>query len=255
MLDKILDRVKKLLRLAEGTSNVNEAAAAAAAAQKLITEHNLGLVSLEDENGAPAEPARSAHEPLEREVIRLPGSRLMQWELQLLQGVCATNRTRCIYVNPNLSGKQHGYTILGAAADRATTVYLFHYLRRQVDEIATKALVTRIDDGTPGKTWGNNFRTGMVDTLRQRLEAMHQQVLLQAPASAYATGDEHAIVRVSEALTVLKTLDEKVRDAALALRGKGQRHSFGNAAYSSNAREEGRRAGHRVNLNAGKALK
>ena len=49
--DKLLDRIKRLLRLAE-SSNVHEAASAAARAQELMSRHRIEAASLEADSTA-----------------------------------------------------------------------------------------------------------------------------------------------------------------------------------------------------------
>lgn len=246
-MDKILDRIKKLLRLAEGTSNPNEAANAAAAAQKLIQEHNLGMVSLEDES-VEYRQTRYADEPVGQAEISMPGGKLPRWECALLQSVCRRNSARVLFVGQTAGA--HRYTILGAEKDRDTVIYLFHYLRRQVDAVTTRACVGK------GRTFANNFRLGMVETINNRLFDMEKQTRAQAPAQAYTRGGENAIAIVNESLAATDAIERRVvslmKTALESTRTKS--HNWGNASHDASARDAGRRAGQNVNIAPGKAL-
>lgn len=257
-IDKVLDRVKKLLRLAEGTSNPNESAAAAGAAQKLITEYNLGVVKLDDDEGGPFFGARRADEPTARECFEITGKQRPTWEIRLLDGVCKANQCRFLWMGHGVATRT--YTILGTVADRATVMYLFHYLRRQVEEVSARAVAARADTSIPGKVWGNNFRIGMVETISRRMMAEKVKITLAAPAAAFARGGEAAIIPVQEALTVLAALDQRVGEehdaiirratAAGAVKDSAPRAYRGH----QDARTQGRIAGQKVVLASGRGL-
>lgn len=258
MDNRILDRVKKLLRLAEGTNNANEAAVAAAAAQKLIDEYNLGMVSLDDDDtsGEQTFAQRSADEKIAREEITLDGSKLPRWESALLSSLCRANHARLLYVNQSRYSKNHGYCILGTEIDRSAAIYLFHYLRRQVEEVTKTATNERREVYVPGRTWANNFRLGMVDTIRDRLNESRKALTQGAQQQAYAKGGEAALVRVMEATSALSVLSERVdleQKHLYRVLGLRQRSTSG-GTYDSAAREHGRAAGHGVSLSSGKPL-
>lgn len=252
MDDKILDRVKKLLRLSAGTNNPNEAAAAAAAAQKLITEHDLGVVTLDDASVQYA-ATRDASEPIAEENVVLPGGKLHAWEASLLSSVCRNHNARLLWVRNKMwvggTDRSHGYTILGTEKDRATVVYLFHYLRRQVDEITIASCKGL------GRTFANNFRLGMVDTIREALAAASRQSRTEVPQAAYARGGEHALMVVNESIAVLNAIERQVLTIQKARQGSHSLvHSFGSAQGNYSARLAGQVAGKSVHVTPGKAL-
>lgn len=93
-MDKIEERVRKLLRLAQNNPSVEEAATAFAAAQKLATLHALDLDDLGSEDVGPEAPK-------EVEIVRCESldqwKKAIAWKLSLAGGVARANGCRIYY--------------------------------------------------------------------------------------------------------------------------------------------------------------
>jgi len=114
--ENILHRIKKLKALADDKANVNEAANAAAMAQKLIEKHRIEeaeLFELTDEE----EQEEVGEENLET----FNGTNLVRWRLDLANRVSYHNNCKIIsYKGNRRSGKPAKITIVGRPNDVAT---------------------------------------------------------------------------------------------------------------------------------------
>ena len=154
--DKILDKVKKLLALAE-SDNENEAAAAAGAAQRLLLEHNL---TISDVSKVTQEDAT-----IEEKAVDVQG-RLSAWRLSLCEGVATALGCRV------LISKGYGKTsllIVGAPNDVCVAQVTYEYLIGVVDKL------TRQNARGWGRTYANSYRQGIVARLQERLRAQTKQ--------------------------------------------------------------------------------
>ena len=162
----IVDRVRKLLALA-GSSNVHEAAAAAARAQELITRHRLESLRL----GAPdPDPITDgAAEPLE--VAR----RLRRWRVVLATELARVNGCSAYTVS---HGWEERILVAGRAADRAAVAAMWAWLLVRVEWLSAAA--------GPGRSrkWHEAFRVGAVEAVAERLLASDEETRAAFPPDA-----------------------------------------------------------------------
>jgi len=238
----LIDRIQKLLNLADGARNnsVAEAATAAALAQKLMLEHQLSLAEVQiDPEGPTADP-----------VIEIVGEqtdkRTPSWLAGLLFAVGRANGCRVIRFR-----HQHKLTVIGPRSATETTVYLYQYLGREIERLCQRdkpktlrgplGSTVPVDHGY-SKQWCQAFRLGAVDEVGRRLVAARQeQIATVAPAR---TATCTALVRRQDAAvaTYMATHHPKLRT------GRGPTCTNG-GAYAA-----GRRAGGEINLGGGKGL-
>ena len=169
-LDTLLSRVKKLLALST-SSNVHEAASAAAAAQALINRHQLASL-LAGHSTDPDDPITSGIEaPLE------VAKRFRRWKLFLATGLAVENAglawTSEVGVETHLS-------FCGHRSDRAAMTAVW------------SSLVTRIEwlsashgAGRP-RQWHEAFRIGAAEEIVARMAAGE---VLPASSSSSSTDD------------------------------------------------------------------
>ena len=137
--DPVIEKIRKLLALAE-SADEHEAAAATAAAQRLMTRHAVDASMLRDTPGATA-----PRPPIGRSVLH-SAARMPHWRKQLSMAVA--DATGCaIYL-----ARGRGLMVVGAEADRAMAVMLYASLARQID-VATR----RVGAGA-GAPWCATFR-------------------------------------------------------------------------------------------------
>ena len=202
-IDAVTRRVQKLLALAT-SSNVHEAAAAAARAQALIDEHRLDALMA----GAEAEPITDgADEPLER------ARRPRKWRSVLASALAEANG--CLAWS-FVRGPETALCVLGRAADREAVRALWGWLAPRVEWLsATHA---------PGRdrAFHEAFRIGAVEAVVLRL---------RAPPEARGPG----LVRLDGELVARREAVE--RYAAERLRLKGGRALRLNAAAYARGRD------------------
>jgi Protein of unknown function (DUF2786) len=201
MKTPVLERVRKLLALAE-SANEHEAANAAAAAQRLITAERLELADLEYESEAPPR--------LERQELDAPEGRCRVWR-ELLAGAVAESNGCFSYVRhkrvgiPSVQRSQR--MLLGSAGNVESAHYLYTYFCGEVERLAKQAVMRRFPGGlatrASGKThgpraWAESFRLGAASACAERVRAAHLASLAFASTSALAVIDREAIALLAE---------------------------------------------------------
>ena len=117
--EDILEKIKKLMALAEDQANVHEAASAAAMAQKLMEEHRVQEAELDLGSDEPEE-IRSDTLGVE------DGPSLREWRTNLGSVVCNANDCR-FYLTPGhqWSGRLGRFKIVGRPGNIQTAQYMF----------------------------------------------------------------------------------------------------------------------------------
>ena len=228
-MSAIIDKVRKLLRLAE-SPNAHEAALAAAKAQTLIDEHNLtaSLLSLDTatpEQDEPIEDFQKKGAPLDERGRDV-------WKSHLASAISRANACR-IY----LQGGQ--IALVGRPSDAAAVRYLYAYLSREVERLCEK------DGRGCGRTWRNNYRLGVVDTISRKLREERERFKREAQKAVES--NTQALVRMNTALAKVEQRSIATADwvkANLKLRS----YSGSSAAYNPNARNVGRKAGESIRV-------
>lgn len=227
--NSVLDKVRKLLRLAQ-SPNPNEAAAAAVKAQQLIDEHNLAsaLLSLETGANEPDEPI----EDFQKKDAPLDENDRDYWRWRLAAILMHANACAGYCLG--------GIQIMGRPSDVETVRYLYGYFAGEVNRL------TEVAGKGCGRTWRNNYRNGIVDTLGARL--MEQHAAFRAGARASVAGNTHALVKVDQALA--KVEERRIEVDAFTKKHLNIRSvSAGGARLDASARAAGRRDGHSIRIN------
>lgn len=228
----ILERIRKLLALAE-SSNVHEAAAAAAKAQELMTKHRIEQAELEGVDVLEDEPV--LNEEAESFLGRKP------WRELVLRGLAEANGCETYITKQRRTGRIT-LRVLGPASDAGLVRYMHAYLTREVERLSGLAAKaereTRRRDG--GDAWGvrlawhNSFRLGAAAELKARL--------MEASTRTMADASGTALARIEKT-------DKRV-ELALAALNLGQRKH--RARYKhSDAFRAGREAAGTINLDQG----
>lgn len=185
--ENILERVRRLLALAE-SSNVHEAAAAAAKAQELMTKHRIEQAELEV--GAVAE------EPILVEDLAAAGRSRQPWR-ELVANALAECNGCDVYARRVRAGRRkwnHSLHIVGSARSSSLVRYMFAYLTREVLRLGEEeARNLRELDGLRTSTpWHNSFRLGAAAALSQRIREAHAAAQIGASGTALARIDRDA---------------------------------------------------------------
>src|SRR3954452_8062633 len=169
-IDRIVERVRKLLALSS-SQNPHEAALAAAKAQELLFRHNLSMSMVE----AALEGGNSAYVS-----DRFDSGGWMQWRLRLLSAVARNNFCRGVSYqhtrDVGIVGEPHNVTVVK---------HLYAFLVREVMRLADLgAKEQRGLDEEEARAWKRSFYLGAVRTIAQRLAAQRQRDVGADPQAA-----------------------------------------------------------------------
>ncbi len=240
--DKIIDRIKKLMRLAE-SSNANEAANAAGQAQRLMEEHRIdqAVLDLGDE-----EPEGDDEPIVDHGNAPLTVSgRMPQWKVSLSVALASANACRC-YVGWKWDSAKHAHKrtlcLVGRPSDVATVSYLFGYLSKEIDRL------TRLNARGRGRTWANSYRLGAVAAIRKRLREANKEA--RDNARKRLEGQTTALVKMDQALARLDARASAV-DEWLKKNMDLRSRSASKANRDWSAYAQGQRDGQNINLDGG----
>lgn len=167
-LSSIIEKVAKLRALSQ-SDNVNEAATAAALAEKLIQEHRLSEAELESASSAPHEAPDEDQDPL------FVYSTLPRWKSNLSVRLCRFYGVAC-YLDPvhkdqelsyggsvRVATGEQAFKMIGRRSDVEIARYQFAFLILEIERL-TQAFhrATRRYPGYNGRTALNSFRIGAV---------------------------------------------------------------------------------------------
>ena len=169
-LDRIIERIKKLLALSS-SQNPNEAALAAAKAQELLFRHNLSMAMVE----AALEGGNSAYVS-----DRFDSGGWMHWRRRLLAAVARNNFCRGVSYqgtrDVGIVGEPHNVTVVK---------HLYAFLVREVMRLADIGVKQeRGLDEEEQRAWKRSFYLGAVRTIAQRLAAQRQRDVSADPRAA-----------------------------------------------------------------------
>lgn len=158
----IIDKIKKLLALAN-SCNEHEAALAAAHAQRLLAAHNLAMADI-----SAAERPHQA-DKVETDVARS----LPKWVRHLSAGV--SNAFDCQALHHPASGKM---TFIGVGADVQIAAYTFSYLQQTVRRLCTAYLKQHAGAQIAGRQrelLRHSYYLGAVSTITRQLQDQKKQ--------------------------------------------------------------------------------
>ncbi|KKN46322.1 hypothetical protein LCGC14_0674390 [marine sediment metagenome] len=215
--ENILSKIRKLLKLAEGTDNKEESASAAAMAAQIMERHNIMEADL------PTGDERV--KPVMEEVGGL-NKQMVGWKGRLgcilADAFGCAARWRSVerygirYIRISMAGRPDDVKVCGLAWD---------FCEKEIDRLSAKAC-----KGC-GRTFGNNYRLGCVDAIKQSIReekaALHEELRDQVSSSALVVV-ENRIVEAKKAFNI-----------KYSSRSGGHRHDRG-------AREQGRHDGQNI---------
>ena len=203
----IIEKIKKLLALAN-SSNEHEAALAASHAQRLLSEHNLAMADIE-----------AAHKPDKADKVETAVSKtLPKWIRHLSAGVCTA--FDCQAIHHPATGKM---TFIGVGADVQIAAYTFTYLDRTVRKLCSTYMKQHV-----GSTIANRHRElmrqsyylGAVSTIIARLR--EQKVQTPVTTGALVPVKEGLIRQAMNEIGNLRTLRSRKSYVNIDAYAKGQ---------------------------------
>ena len=197
--DRILERVRAILRKAERTDNPHEAEAFSAKAAELIDRHRIDVARLRAHDGDGPRYGRTRYE--------LAGTRYLRASLALL-GVVATHHG--VLVLTPATGNSKYPDLVGAPEDAEVTVMLFRSLVMQRDRAAA---ASPVPPGTSTTRYRNSFAYGYAYRIANRLASLRSS----QRAAARVGGDTTALEVYDRAADVQRWLEartgERLRDS------------------------------------------
>jgi hypothetical protein len=245
---KLIERVHKLLTLADGTSNEHEAGVAAAKATELIQTYNLAQHELE-KAGKKAQPIGYAHVTLHTNDGKVLPVR-KEWVVTLVRAVCKAN-----FCEPRY-GKRH-VVIYGRQEEANLAAYMLDNLTSQLERLAWRrgeeyarvyfqqnGLYPRQVAGRDNiHVWKASWLSGAVAVIAQKLEAQHKKFQQES-----STGMELVISRGDE----LDEYFEKVA-ASWPKPPKPKHFTAGTSTHNGSAFAKGMADGKDISVQAGVA--
>jgi hypothetical protein len=239
MDEKIIDKVKKLLRLGKST-NQNEAALAAAMAAELMAKHNLAIESID----------LGTNEQVQVDAVVINSdTRKVYWRTILINGCAKSQGARC-FVNSTRKWTSTGRMttpektetiVVGTKSQTSAVKYLFEMLSKEIVRLAKKEwkLFERNNswrDDLNARRWKHAFRIGCASTITHRLIEMFETVK--------QTSNETALVYVGKQETAIADFMSNI-DLKPASRPN---------INDMRGMRSGERAGHSVALRTNKSL-
>lgn len=176
-LEEAIERVQKLLKLST-SDNPNESAAALKQAQKMLLQYGIEQEMLEE------------HEPKEEPIAdggvveRTSPFNMDTWKKRLAHYLAEANTCRSLIM---VSKHSCAIRLFGRPSDVAKVRYLYAYFRDEVERLCDR------DGVTMGRTWRNNYRHGVVDTLQRALHEAQKDNAVEAKSTQAGS---RALVRI-----------------------------------------------------------
>ena len=210
MTDKIapiIEKIKKLLALAN-SSNEHEAALAAGHAQRLLSEHNLAMADID-----------ATHKPDKADKVEtVVPKTLPKWLRHLSSGV--STAFDCQTVHYPTTGKM---VFIGVGADVEIASYTFSYLHRVVRKLCTNYVRHHVDDRITGRNrelLKQSYLLGAASTITLRLR--EQKIQTPITSSALVPVKEGLIKQTMSELGKLRTVRSRKSYINAEAYGKGQ---------------------------------
>lgn len=149
-MEKIADKIKKLLKLAEKTNFPDEAATALGKAQALMEEHKITSAMLNQENSE--KPEDFSGQPLNVEDAERKCG-IAPWKSTLANSLAIANGCFC-FVSGNVK-----ICLVGTSSNVNAVKYLYSYCINQISNLA------KTNCKAKGKRYTNEFKFGCVDAI------------------------------------------------------------------------------------------
>lgn len=259
---KILDRVRKLLALAEHTTSEHEAAGASSQAAALMETYQLSeaLVRLDAPDTKPEAIVKDARLDLEvgRHVNKNGGKRKRSaYREAISQAVARDLGCKWWRIGADVR-------VLGRESQTQTWRYTSLYLIRQVDELCDAEWERTMRGEAGARGWKNAFRLGCAQRLAVRIRSLHAEreavreaqraaVLAQVDAEDTRSVEQINATRERLALVVVEKDQADVDAEYERMSAKWTSPRSIGSVSNADGRSAGNRAGDRVQLGGGRA--
>lgn len=257
-IDKAIDRIRKLLRTAEGSPSEAEAALAATRAAELMAEYDLSEAQVRLSEDRPAEPIEQEHilvDPNDAGRIR---KRAEAWKGTVASAVAKSFGARMYWFGSRIC-------FFGRTSAVQASTYTSLYLFRELERLKAEAI--KANNIKNKKTWGHAFLIGAACSVAQRLNertkerlaarpkpAATPKVMDNTPAAPAVPGPvDPPATATDQALVLVQKEAQEVEDEYAAY-SKGWRSRGGGGSFSNySGYNVGSAAGKTVALGGGRA--
>jgi len=203
-MSSIIEQIQKLRNLSK-SSNEHEAAAAARAADKLISKHRIS-----EEELAAADPTKQSEAKQDENILYETG-KITQWK-NILAQILAKNYDCAllndIMRNPTSGRKVSRYRLIGTESDMEIVRYMFSWLVDTIDQLG--AYVAR----GMGRVYAASYAEGVVRGIKIQLDASREEQIVEAKFA----GQTAALVKLDQRMALA---NEKLYQLCPRLRRSG----------------------------------
>jgi|13_taG_2_1085334.scaffolds.fasta_scaffold01487_3 hypothetical protein len=227
-MSKIVEKIKKLLRLSEDPTNEHVAEAAAQKAQELIEEHNIKGEMLIEKDDSPTREAP------EWQGFLFQNKRVQPWAVNLCMHLANNNYGRIgIW-----SGK--GVKFCGSKVDYELVKTMYAWIATQLQDMSVR--------NCHGVREGNSYKLGAVATIGERLKQAKKEAeaRLEVEAMMSEVDGNNGLVLYQNAITTLS--DYKSDVDAKANKDLGGSWRGGGVSRDASAYSRGIADGSKVSL-------
>ena len=247
--NEIVDKIRNLLRLADNAGSPEEAANAMGVARSLMARHRVDRAMLD--------VTVEEQEPVQGErVVDTGTDHTTEWVWTLFQSICEVNNCRG-FVSSELADvngqggktekkKRATLNAIGRESDRKVVMYMFLYIKGQVDQLCLADARKELMAPTP--SWRHSWRLAasrkIDQRIRERAEAEEAEARRAATQGMSSSEGEKGLARVDQDLALVGELVKGVAEG-LGLHSKKTK----NAGVSHHdAAAKGRVAGEKVDI-------
>lgn len=228
-----IEKAVKLLRLSK-SSNPNEAALAMSKAQEIMERFKIDAASLELDK-----PTQSADEPIKNFCDDpLDSAKGGRWKGCLAVMLARQNQCKAYrHQGSHLA-------LVGRPTDVQTVRYFYSWLTKEIDSL------TRKECAGNGRTYSNNFRLGVVETVAEKLQAQQAETHAQMRQQAEQEQANHNGMALMRLNMSIARIEQRAKDVDLWTAQNMKLRSGGasRTRFDQSAREHGRQAGQRIRI-------
>ena len=238
-IEKIIDRISKLLKLST-SSNSHEAANAAALAAEMMARHQLCEATIRASSDEAAEPQTPDDKPI------FVSPKIDTWRGSLAVGIAAGYGCK-VYWEQNMRGKKTINAVLhviGLHDDISSMQYTYQYLERELIRLAHDAweIQPNRPAGRAAGSWQDNFKLGAAKEIEKRMKEERRKVM--DPSQFFDPLRTKALVLVQRDQDAIERMFSKLR-----IKRINQNFTMNETAF-----DQGREAGRKISLGGGKGL-
>jgi hypothetical protein len=193
--EKVIQRLQKLLALANNNPNEHEAASAMARANALLEEYNLDMAVLGQSGKGP-----------QRSDTKKSGG-LYGWQRKLWKAVAELNFCHYMSIKGLAKGSVYEHRLIGSHANVIATEMMANYLQATIEKLAQQWAKDNFFKSVFVRE-AIAYREGMTARISERLQARRREIVAEERRKTEEAKREQAVngVQTTNALTILDVI-------------------------------------------------